>query len=166
MLAIRMQRSGRKGHTQFRVVVQDSRYSPSSGRVVAYLGSYDPHSKAATLDKDETLKYISNGAQPSERVVSLLKKEGLKLPSWVSEQPEKSKSIRNQDKLRRNRPAEEKAPEAPAVEEPAAETVEAAPETPTEETPVEAKEVTESAEEESSPDETPEPATEADATKS
>jgi hypothetical protein len=35
MLAIRMQRTGRKGHAMFRVVVQDSRLTPSSGRVVA-----------------------------------------------------------------------------------------------------------------------------------
>ena len=44
MLAIRMQRTGRKGHAMFRVVVQESRLTPTSGRVVAMLGSYDPHS--------------------------------------------------------------------------------------------------------------------------
>ena len=166
MLTIRYQRTGRKGHTQFRVVVQDSRYSPSSGRVVAYLGSYDPHSKATTLNKDETLKYISNGAQPSDRVVTLLKKEGLKLPSWVSDQTEKSKSIRNQDKLRRNRPAEEKAPEEPVTEAPTAEVEEPAPETPAEEIPVQSEEVTESNDEESSKEEAPESTTETDTPKS
>ena len=112
MLAIRMQRTGRKGHTQFRVVVQDSRFSPDSGRVVAYLGSYDPHSKTTTLDKEKAQTYLGNGAQPSDRVAMLLKKEGLKLPNWVSEPTARTRSIRNQDKLRRNRPAEE------VVEEP------------------------------------------------
>ena len=35
MLAIRMQRTGRKGHAQFRVIVQESRRTPTSGNVVA-----------------------------------------------------------------------------------------------------------------------------------
>lgn len=117
MLAIRMQRTGRKGHTQFRVVVQDSRFSPSSGRVVAYLGSYNPHSKSVTIDKDKIATYLSNGAQPSERVARLLKSEGVSLPGWVNETQTKSRTIRNRDKLRRNRPAEPKA-EAPAPQEP------------------------------------------------
>ena len=53
MLVIRMQRTVRKGHAMFRVVVQDSRRTPTSGKVVAALGSYDPHSKAITLVKDQ-----------------------------------------------------------------------------------------------------------------
>lgn len=136
MLAIRMQRTGRKGHSQFRLVVQDSRFTPGSGRVVAYLGSYNPHSKATTLDKEKAQTYLSNGARPSERVAKLLQTEGLSLPKWVSLSEPKARAIRNQDKLRRNRPAEavheeeasteaaaEEAPEAeaPAVEVPAAE---------------------------------------------
>ena len=52
MLAIRMQRTGRKGHAMFRMVVQDSRQTPTSGRVVATLGSYDPHTKTSTLNKE------------------------------------------------------------------------------------------------------------------
>ena len=106
MLAIRMQRTGRKGHSQFRLVVQDSRVAPSSGRVVAYLGSYNPHSKAAALDKDKAQDYLKNGARPSERVARLLKSEGVELPKWVNLSEPKSRTIRNQDKLRRNRPAE------------------------------------------------------------
>jgi small subunit ribosomal protein S16 len=129
MLAIRMQRTGRKGHAQFRVVVQDSRFSPTSGRVVAYLGSYNPHTKTTTLNKQKAESYLSNGAQPSERVASLLKSEGLKLPSWVKAPSKHERSIRNPEKLRRNRPAEPEV-EAPA-EEPAAETE---PDTPAEET--------------------------------
>jgi len=141
MLAIRMQRTGRKGHTQFRVVVQDSRFSPGSGRVVAYLGSYNPHSKTTTLDKEKVQTYLGNGAQPSDRVAMLLKKEGLKLPNWVSEPTTRSRNIRNQDKLRRNRPAEEVTQESTAeetaVEEaPAAEPAPAEENAPAEETPV------------------------------
>jgi small subunit ribosomal protein S16 len=72
MLSIRMQRTGRRGHAQFRVVVQDARFNPKSGRVVAYLGSYDPHTKVAKIDGEKTGKFLDNGAQPSDRIVRIL----------------------------------------------------------------------------------------------
>jgi small subunit ribosomal protein S16 len=118
MLVIRMQRTGRKGHAQFRVVVQDSRRTPTSGRIVAALGSYDPHAKTVILDKEKASFYLTNGAQPSDRVARLLKSEGVKLPSWVALESAKERATRNPDKLRKNRPAE---PEAPAEEAPVAE---------------------------------------------
>lgn len=128
MLTIRLQRTGRAGHAQFRVVVQDSRTAPSSGKVVASLGSYNPHTKQVTLDKEKAEKFLANGAQPSDRVVRLLVAEKVKLPEWVVKPANKEKSIRNADKLRRNQPAPveepveepvaaEEAPEAPAAEE-------------------------------------------------
>jgi small subunit ribosomal protein S16 len=116
-----MQRTGRKGHAMFRVVVQDSRLTPTSGRVVALLGSYDPHAKTTTLVKDKAEYYLSNGAQPSTRVIRLFESEGVKLPEWVQKQAAKSRSIRHADKLRKNRPAEENAAEpAAATDEPEA----------------------------------------------
>lgn len=148
MLVIRLQRTGRKGHAQFRVVVQDSRRTPSSGRVVALLGSYNPHTKEAQLNKEMATKYLGNGAQPSDRVVRLFQAEKIELPNWVKVAAPKSGALRNPDKLRRNQPAEEptaeaeEAPvetEAPAaeeasVEEPAAEAEVATEEAPAEET--------------------------------
>lgn len=119
MLVIRMQRTGRKGHAQFRVVVQDSRRTPTSGRIVALLGSYNPHAKTGTLDKELAAKYLANGAQPSDRVIRLLQSEGVDLPKWVRvPDASKAKAIRNPEKLRRNQPAPEAAPaeEAPAAE--------------------------------------------------
>lgn len=107
MLAIRMQRTGRKGHAQFRVVVQDSRFTPTSGRYVALLGSYDPHAKTTTLVKEKAEFYLSHGAQPSERVVRLFEAEGVKLPVWVKKADPKERAIRNPEKLRRNQPKEE-----------------------------------------------------------
>jgi small subunit ribosomal protein S16 len=105
MLAIRMQRTGRKGHAMFRMVVQDARRTPTSGKVVAALGSYDPHAKTVAIDKDKAAFYLVHGAQPSDRVARLLKKEGVKLPKWVALEAKKSGTIRHGDKLRRNRPA-------------------------------------------------------------
>jgi small subunit ribosomal protein S16 len=117
MLAIRMQRTGRKGHAMFRVVVQESRLTPTSGRVVAQLGSYDPHAKSTTLSKEKAEFYLSHGAQPSDRVVRLFEHEGVKLPDWVSKSEAKKRAIKNPDKLRRNRPAEPAAePATPAAE--------------------------------------------------
>lgn len=119
MLTIRMQRLGRKGHPTYRVVVQDSRQTPTSGKYVALLGSYDPHAKTNTLVKEKAQFYLDNGARPSERVVRLFQAEGITLPAWVkTETSEKTRGIRNPDKLRKNRPAE---PEAPVEEAPAAE---------------------------------------------
>lgn len=131
MLVIRMQRTGRKGHAQFRVVVQDSRRTPTSGKIVAQVGTYDPHTKQITLNKERTEHYLNNGAQPSPRVVLILKAEGVKLPEWVKDASKKEGKIRNAEKLRRNQPKEEapaeEAPEtaaeaAPAEEAPAEET--------------------------------------------
>lgn len=115
MLAIRMQRTGRKGHAMFRVVVQEARLTPSSGKIVALLGSYDPHAKTITLDKEKAATFLKNGAQPSDRAALLLKSEGVKLPKWVNIDTKKAGKLRNPDKLRKNRPAE------PAAEEPVAE---------------------------------------------
>ncbi len=107
MLAIRMQRTGRKGHAQFRMVVQDSRRTPSSGNIVAALGSYNPHTKEAKLDIEKATTFLNNGAQPSDRVAALLQKEGVKMPAWVNVRTKQERAIRNAEKLRRNQPAEE-----------------------------------------------------------
>lgn len=154
MLTIRMQRTGRKGLANYRIVVQDSRFSPSSGRVVSLLGHYNPHTKETVLNKEEAEKYLSNGAQPSTRVVRLLKEQKIKLPKWVDEGNQKNeKKTRNPEKLRKNQPAEEVAEEAPAeetvteetsTEEKPAETPEAEAEKPeAEETPAESEEKSE-----------------------
>jgi small subunit ribosomal protein S16 len=116
MLVIRLQRTGRKGHAMFRVVVQDSRLTPTSGKVVVRLGSYDPHSKTFSIDKEKASFYLEHGAQPSERMARLLKDEGLKLPDWVKVATDKKRAVRNPDKRRSTRP------EAPAAAAPPAET--------------------------------------------
>ena len=110
MLAIRLQRLGRKGLPVYRLAVQESQRHPSSGRVVAYVGSYNPHTKDANIQVELAQKYLDNGAQPSPRVVKLLKDAGVKLPKWVKEASKKEKTIRNAEKLRKNQPKEE-APE-------------------------------------------------------
>ncbi|MDB5161676.1 MAG: rpsP [Candidatus Saccharibacteria bacterium] len=130
MLAIRLQRVGRAGYATYRLVVQESQRHPSSGRVVAYVGSYNPHTKESNVQVETAQKFLDNGAQPTPRVVKLLKDAGVKLPNWVVEaNASKQKTIRHSDKLRRNQPAPEV---EEVVEEPVAEVLEA-PEEPVEE---------------------------------
>jgi small subunit ribosomal protein S16 len=157
MLAIRMQRTGRKGHAMFRVIVQESRLTPTSGKVVAGLGSYDPHGKTVTLDKEKASYYLNNGAQPSERVARLLKAEGVKLPDWVKLPADQKRETRNPDKRRSTAPEQPKAeePETPA-EEPAVEEPEVPAEEPAaEESPAESQETPEPAAEPAPAEEPP-----------
>lgn len=114
MLAIRMQRTGRSGRAMFRVVVQDARRTPTSGKIVALLGSYDPHAKTVAVDKDKAAFYLKNGAQPSERAARLLKAEGVKMPGWVTVRDDRQGKLRNPEKLRRNQPKEVAVAEAEA----------------------------------------------------
>lgn len=107
MLAIRLQRLGRKGLPVYRIAVQEAQRHPSSGRVVSYVGSYNPHTKEANVQVENAQKYLDNGAQPTPRVAKLLKEAGVTLPKWVKEAAPKTKAIRNAEKLRKNQPKEE-----------------------------------------------------------
>lgn len=116
MLAIRLQRLGRKGLPVYRLAVQEAQRHPSSGRVVAYVGTFNPHTKAVTVNKEKVEFYLKNGAQPTSRVVRILMNEKVDLPAWVQKpQTDKASKIRKPEKLRKNQPKEE----APASEAPA-----------------------------------------------
>jgi small subunit ribosomal protein S16 len=122
MLAIRLQRLGRKSYPVYRLAVQEANRHPSSGRVVAYVGTYNPHTKEVSIQKEAAQKYLDNGAQPTPRVVKLLKEAGVTLPKWVKvPAADKQKVAKNAEKLRKNQPKEE-----PVVQEAAAETETAA----------------------------------------
>lgn len=114
MLAIRLQRQGRKGYATYRFIVQDAKLSPVSGRVVTRIGSYNPHTKEVNLDKEKAKFYLENGAQPSDSVVRIFKGENIKIPSWVEAPTKQKRDIRNPEKLRKNQPKDEK----PAVDQP------------------------------------------------
>ena len=108
MLAIRLQRVGRKGYPLYRIAIQEAQRHPTSGRVVAYVGTYNPHTKDSNVQVEAAQKYLDNGAQPSPRVIKLLADAGVKLPTWVKTAvTTKAKSVRNTDKLRKNQPKEE-----------------------------------------------------------
>lgn len=115
MLAIRLQRLGRKGLPVYRIAVQEAQRHPSSGRVVAYVGTYNPHTKVVTLNKEKIEFYLKHGAQPTSRVVRILVTEKVTLPDWVKQpQTDKAAKIRKPEKLRKNQPKQEAPAEAPA----------------------------------------------------
>ncbi|HEY5268110.1 MAG TPA: 30S ribosomal protein S16 [Candidatus Saccharimonadales bacterium] len=122
MLAIRMQRTGRKGQAQFRMIVQDSRRTPTSGNIVELLGSYDPHTKVANINKERAAFFLSNGAQPSDRALRILSYQKVEIPEWVKKAIVKKSTVKNPTKLRKNQPKVEKVVEAEPVDEVVADT--------------------------------------------
>ena len=93
MLALRLQRVGRKKLAQYRLIAQEHSLQPTSGKVAAYLGSYNPHTKEANLKTEEIQAYLKNGAQPSNSAAKLLQKEGIKLPDWVTIKTKQAKKV-------------------------------------------------------------------------
>ncbi len=77
MVKIRLKRMGRKKEPFYRIVVADSR-NPRDGKTIAEIGYYNPTKNPAEikLDVEEAKKWISNGAQPTDTVRSILKKQG------------------------------------------------------------------------------------------
>ncbi len=78
MLRIRLRRVGKKKQPQYRLVVADSR-APRDGAFVETIGYYNPLTDPATVNVDEekARKWLSQGAQPSERVQKLLAGQGI-----------------------------------------------------------------------------------------
>ena len=75
---IRLRRMGSKKAPFYRVVVADSRY-PRDGRFIEEIGFFDPTKEPAivNIDADKAKKWIGNGAQPTDTVKALLKKNGV-----------------------------------------------------------------------------------------
>lgn len=75
---IRLKRMGAKKKPYYRIVAADSRM-PRDGRFIEQLGTYDPTKDpaAVTLKEEEILKWLNNGAQPSDTVRSLLSQAGI-----------------------------------------------------------------------------------------
>ena len=75
---IRLRRMGAKRAPFYRVVVADSRY-PRDGRFIEEIGTYDPTKDPAivNIDSEKAKTWIANGAQPTDTVKALLKKNGV-----------------------------------------------------------------------------------------
>ena len=77
MLRIRLRRVGAKKQPSYRVVVADSR-AARDGAFVDQIGHYNPRTDPPTvvIDEDKALKWLRNGATPSEAVERMLKRLG------------------------------------------------------------------------------------------
>ena len=75
---IRLRRMGAKKAPFYRIVVADSRF-PRDGRFIEEIGYYNPLTDPAEVkvDADKAKDWISKGAQPTDTVKALLKKNGV-----------------------------------------------------------------------------------------
>lgn len=75
---IRLKRMGAKKRPFYRIVVADSR-SPRDGRFIEEIGTYNPIAEPAEvkIDKDNAIKWVNNGAQPTDTVRNLFKQTGI-----------------------------------------------------------------------------------------
>ncbi len=75
---LRLKRMGAKQKPFYRIVAADAR-SPRDGRFIETVGTYNPVAQPAEvkIDKELALKWLNNGAQPTDTVASLLRKEGI-----------------------------------------------------------------------------------------
>ena len=75
---MRLKRMGKKGAPFYRIVVADSR-SPRDGAFIEKIGTYNPLTNPAEIKVDEelTLKWLNNGAVPTDTVRNLLSKVGV-----------------------------------------------------------------------------------------
>jgi small subunit ribosomal protein S16 len=78
MVRIRLRRQGAKKQPSYRIVVADQ-HSPRDGRILENIGFYNPTTDPETvnIDAERASYWLSVGAQPSESVARLLKKQGL-----------------------------------------------------------------------------------------
>jgi small subunit ribosomal protein S16 len=78
MVKIRLRRMGAKKRPFYRVVVADAR-SPRDGKFLEEIGYYDPTKNPAVvkIDEEKAIRWIQNGAQPTDTARSLLRQTGV-----------------------------------------------------------------------------------------
>ncbi|MBM31288.1 MAG: 30S ribosomal protein S16 [Chloroflexi bacterium] len=78
MVRIRLKRIGTKGKPKYRVVIANQK-AARNGKFIEEVGTYNPLTNPSTinLDEEKIIKWVSNGAQPSEAVHNLFRQSGL-----------------------------------------------------------------------------------------
>lgn len=114
MVVIRLARQGRTKYPVYRIVAAESSRAVT-GKFIAVLGNYNPHTKELVINHDEAKRFLGNGAQPSNTVAKLLQRDGVELPKWVKIKTKADKKAAAAEEVTE----EEAAAEAPEVEEPA-----------------------------------------------
>ncbi len=78
MIKLRLRRMGAKKRPSYRIVAAESRF-PRDGRFIEAIGFYDPLTDPATitLKEDRIRHWLSNGAQPTDTVRDILRRQGI-----------------------------------------------------------------------------------------
>lgn len=115
MLKIRLQRTGRKHETTFRIVVTDSKNSTKSGKLLEVVGAYDPRRDDTTVINSDRIKYwISVGAGLTGTINNLLLSKKIIEGKKVNVLPKKTFAKKEEVVAEASAPATE----APATEAP------------------------------------------------
>jgi len=121
--SIRLSRGGSKKRPYYRIVVADSR-APRDGKFIERIGSYNPllaktDEKRIIIDGDRAKYWLSNGAQPTDRVARFLDAAGVKERKATSNlkkgEPGQKAKDRAEDKAKKIAEAAEAAAEAAAA---------------------------------------------------
>jgi len=75
---MRLQRHGKKGKPFYHIVIADGR-APRDGRFIEKIGTYNPITNPAeiNIDLDKAVKWLQNGAQPTDTVRAILSYKGV-----------------------------------------------------------------------------------------
>ena len=127
-LKLRMARGGRRNMPFYRIVVADSR-APRDGKFIEKLGTYNPlvandNPNRVVLNIERIKYWLSQGAQPSDRIAMLLGKAGvIDMPKWNDSPKKSAPKAKAQERVKEK---EEKAVKAKEAAEAAAAEAEAA----------------------------------------
>lgn len=113
MLMIRFQRIGRKNDPAFRMVVLEKASGPKTGKFVDLVGTYNPKTKAITMQADRIKEWLAKGAQLSPSLHNLMVAQGVIEGKKINVLPKKTAPVKEA-------PVEAAAPAAAAVAEEAA----------------------------------------------
>lgn len=102
---IRLARTGKKKQAYFRVVVAEKERAVGA-KFIEILGNYNPHEKKLEINKERLQEFLKNGAQPSNRLALILKKEGVELPKWLKIK-EKNKPPKKSEEEKKEEPKPE-----------------------------------------------------------
>ena len=136
MLMIRFQRTGRTNDPAFRIAVLEKARAAKAGSIVELLGTYNPKSKALTLNEEHVKEWIAKGAQPTDSIRNLLITkgviEGKKVNVLPRKSPQKSEKAIAAEAAAADSAKAEADAQAKAAAEPAVEAAPVAEELPTE----------------------------------
>jgi small subunit ribosomal protein S16 len=92
-VSIRLRREGSKNRPYYRIVVADSR-GPRDGKFIEILGTYDPKltGQNSSFSVERAEYWMSKGAQPSDTVRSLIKKQKKNVAAEPASEPEPGSS--------------------------------------------------------------------------